>query len=378
MPLEGRVSENIATIIIINLVIVLVMALAFCSYLITKAAKTKRQLLRKVKKALEDIEGLKSELRRLRIAKKESEKNSSDLVSELSSNLDNSQQALSELSSFQEAQTEALLQLEPHLDDSEDARELKIQIASLKAQAMSSTSLVDGLKKDLVSSRYRMQSLEEKLAKRRDDSDKLKALQDLEQRAQQENKDLCQKVESQAKKLAAYLKMEREVSQLRQSNRNMEFERKDQERQLEQQAQLIEQQKASQADDTAPEAAPVSAPEPAPSAAAVAEIEQALKQVELQLDESQDELARAVREKEFIEQQFLDMLSSVESATDLEGELERAKKEYALLEENFLALAAEKSTSEHEESKPEESEPSDEERFATLDNSDISIPGDKP
>ncbi|MCE0555839.1 hypothetical protein [Motilimonas sp. E26] len=55
-----------------------------------------------------------------------------------------------------------------------------------------------------------------------------------------------------------------------------------------------------------------------------------------QLAEGQAELSRIVREKDFIEKQFLELLDSAEDSTDLAAELTRAKNEYALLEQKFI------------------------------------------
>lgn len=349
---------NTSMVIIINLGLLLLIALTFASYVTAQAAKTKKRLIKALNKARDQIEEQKSELRRLRIAKKESEKSNDSLVSELSSSLDNSQQALSDLTDLQQSQSEVIKSIQPFLDtssdsDSDEARELKVQLASLKAQAMSSTSLVDGLKKDLVSSRYRMQSLEDKLTSRRDDSDRLRVLQALESKSQQENKDLCKKVEQQAQRLAKYLKMEQELGDLRHKNRSMEFESQAQENQIEQLAAMLDHNQANQEDAATKEKEPVD--------------EELLLKTQKALEDSEDNLARSIREKDFIETQFLEVLASLEHATDLEAELDRAKKEYELLEGHYLSLVETTSA----EGSADDDSVSDEKRFESMDSFDV-------
>lgn len=65
-----------------------------------------------------------------------------------------------------------------------------------------------------------------------------------------------------------------------------------------------------------------------------------------QLTELQNEISRVVREKDFIEKQFLELVEKASDSTDLAAELARAKNEYALLEQKFIEAASEDSSSE--------------------------------
>lgn len=58
-----------------------------------------------------------------------------------------------------------------------------------------------------------------------------------------------------------------------------------------------------------------------------------------QLKELENELTRIVREKDFIEKQFLELVENAGNSTDLAAELTRAKNEYALLEQKFIEAA---------------------------------------
>ncbi|MCE2572161.1 hypothetical protein [Motilimonas eburnea] len=64
--------------------------------------------------------------------------------------------------------------------------------------------------------------------------------------------------------------------------------------------------------------------------------------LQTQLSELQDEISRVVREKDFIEKQFLEIVENAGDATDLAAELSRAKNEYAMLEQKFIEAAGDK------------------------------------
>lgn len=68
----------------------------------------------------------------------------------------------------------------------------------------------------------------------------------------------------------------------------------------------------------------------------------ALTTAETKLGEQKEELSRVVREKDFIEKQFLELLENADDSTDLAAELTRAKNEYALLEQKFIEAEAQR------------------------------------
>lgn len=324
--------EHLLVVVVINAGILLLASWAVFAFFLGKARAIQRRLRKKLLNQSELVAQLKEDLRKVtRDARTKGNnlKGEASLVGDMADALDSNQQALAELSSLQRAQEALLAELDQLPEAMQENKALKSAISSLKAQANNTDSVLTDLNSDLDNSRYRLRTLEEKLQRQSDELKRVNGLENLEKRTRQRNDKLMEKVQEQAKRLGEYKALERKASDLGHMNRRLQLEAKTSNAKITQLQQQIEQAQSGQP--------------PVPEDHAVLKVElseaqNTARELQLQFADLQDDLQRAVREKEFIEAQFLEAIDVIDRAEDVEFELEKSRKEYSMLEKHFMRL----------------------------------------
>ena len=196
---------------------------------------------------------------------------------------------------------------------------LKQELEALRKQNKQSDVVIDKLNSALQNNRLRLQSLTKEIPRLRANSGKLDDAEITNRRLH-------------ADKKAAEQKLVREMGK-----HQLTVER------IREQLQASEKKNRAYIEErTARETSLLSTirelQEKLKEASSSGENDELIGQLQVQLDEAQSALDRAVREKEFMESHFVELEKALEESTLAQDELERTKKEYQMLEEHFMAM----------------------------------------
>ena len=326
------------------LAIALFLSWSYLIYRIRKYNKINDQSLKNLSSAKKIIKHLKEEILSSRKKSSDAAKSAQesaevakqmvdclldqDIPLEAMSNLNSSQKTLID-------QLDALSNEQNH--DDREKKQLKIHVATLKAQAQATETMIDRLKKEIEANRYTLSHLEDKLDKSEEKIEHLEAIKNKAKNVLSKNAELNQQVRHQSEQLQEYSRLEQQHSSLKKIKQHLE-------RTINKQKHALEhnQQRIIALQSMLDQSQSVSTKNPEPFDQSMEdEIDQLTQKVSVlatEVSETEGALERANREKEFLETQFLVMIDSLEQANDTKHELTRVKKEYSMLEERFIMM----------------------------------------
>lgn len=227
------------------------------------------------------------------------------------------QENLSNLSRHQLKMIEALLDMENAGAETFSDEELKQQLSVMKTEAIKSSKLIETLKADNRIAQQRQKTMDSQLEKTTERLEKAKQINN-------ELKTHYQKL------TAGYRIMANRMMRLQESKENLEKSMGENTRlhtQLTESRELINRQIAE-----------IESLSQANQAQSKAPIMEDLNQLKEEYDDLEAQLQRTEKEKQFLEDQFIEVVNSLDTKENIEDELQRSKKEYSFLEDRFIEL----------------------------------------
>lgn len=296
--------------IVINLSLLLTISLGYIFFRIKKT--TANDIL-----ITEKIQQLKD------IVKKHKKENSNTPMEAAEFKLQ--QECIADLQVINQQQLETIVEIEEtesneNLDQETKERYIKAQLASLKAQSNAYEDTVSILRKQINQGNNRLSFIEEKLLKQKQELIKLRVLEgkfEIDKlkniELNKKNIELKNRVKNQESDKHSLNEMSDTIVKQRQKieNQNSELE------QLMQEYLRLEEESKN-------------------------EIGSDIEYIAKEMSEIEFALERALTEKDFLENQFLDLLDDNDNQVKLKDELKRTKTEYLMLEEHFIDLEEKK------------------------------------
>jgi len=208
-------------------------------------------------------------------------------------------------------------EIDDHLNNRE-LRQLTLHINTLKSQAMQSQKLIETLKADSRISLHRQTALETKVEEKTRRLEKAIAINN-------ELKEHYQII------ITAYKAMVQKFRKLQESKEELEHTIGENNRlttQMDEFKELHHQQMME-----------IESLKTANQTQSKALITEELNEFESEFEALQEQLIRTEKERKFLEDQFLDVVNSLDAKETIEDELDRSKKEYTLLEDRFVELS---------------------------------------
>lgn len=344
-------SETVLNIIYIGLPISLFISWTFFVYFFIQKKQQQNKLLKLLARSRSLINKLKDELsasRKLIKQYADNAEETADVAIDIIDNALKKEIPLDALTELNTSQSTLINQLDALSDssggDDREKKQLKIHVATLKAQAQTTETILERLKSEAEANRYKLKYLEEKLHKQRLELEKIDGLEEKERKTRVKNHTLVKKVKEQNAQLEVYKSLETKVESLQKIKNHLDLKISQQKHELEKQQRVIAQLKQHiPTEETAP-SLPTAQDTQAIINTNEEQIDSLQEQVNLlnlQLSESTSALERANREKGFIETQFLDLIESIDQTDDVKSELVRVKKEYSMLEDHFIRMQEE-------------------------------------
>ncbi|MAZ87642.1 MAG: hypothetical protein CL693_08350 [Cellvibrionaceae bacterium] len=322
-------DATVLAVISVNLFILLIVTWGVLALFIRSLSKDKLRLSDLLEQAIKNYKELKALLEKDQIVNRIPDKGDDALggfiedIEKTSATLDQLQQSRSE-------QLESLDKIESvanALKEDEQVRALKCELATLKAQIVHSEDVMVTMKTQATASRHRLSVLEEKLENTQHFPQRISSLEDLQRKLRGSNKQLMEKLEESRLKVKALNHAKSENTKLKSTLDNYIEKSKNGER-------LINnlQDKLSEVQGMLDE-----------TRATIDKFSEqpAINMEEAEVAEIKDALSRALREKQFIEEQYLELLDKVEEAGDVTEQLQRSQNECAMLEQSYLTLMSE-------------------------------------
>jgi hypothetical protein len=321
-------SLNLAIALLFNTVLILLVSWGFFLYALRQHGKNNQRLESQVRALQKKLKQSRTELEQERQIP--APQSSDQAIAGFARGLQATASTLNTIEGVARQQSgslDCIEQASAALKPDDHSRELMVQLSTLKAQFAESEQLIARMKTQASNNRHQLKVLEEKLERQSDQSRRIKGLEDQERRLRREIKLLTQGAEERDEKLRRMGRTQKENTQLRAKISEYFAKNKRSE-------ELVKelQQRLNAAQRTAEET------------------RQALEQLQTQppinpsdfeLGELKEALERTLREKQFIEEQYLELLDQVETADDVAEQLQRSQKECAMLEQSYLQLIEE-------------------------------------
>ena len=347
-------SETVLNIIYIALPISLMFSWVFFLYFFIQKKHHQDKLLKLLARSRSLINKLKDDLTDSRKLIKQYANNAEETANVAIDIIDNALKKeipLDALTELNTSQATLINQLDALSDssgnDDKEKKQLKIHVATLKAQAQTTETILERLKSEAEANRYKLEYLEEKLHKQRLELDKIEGLEDKERKARIRNRTLIKKVKEQNTQLEVYKTLETKVESLQKIKNHLDLKISQQTHELEKQQRVIAKLKQKISIDETATFLPIEQETKdicSENEGQIDQLQEQLSLLNLQLSESTSALERANREKDFIETQFLDLIESIDKKDDVKSELVRVKKEYSMLEDHFIRIQEELDT----------------------------------
>ncbi|MGH1372138.1 MAG: hypothetical protein ACRBBW_08900 [Cellvibrionaceae bacterium] len=322
-------SPTVLTVIAVNLIILLVVSWTFLIVFLISLRKDKERLSILLEQAIKNYQELKALLEAEQIANRPTEQGDDALagfiedMEQTSATVDELQQARSEqLQSLEKIEAAA----EAMTEDAE-VKALKCELATLKSQIIHSEDVMLTMKTQATANRHRLSVLEEKLENSKHFPQRIGSLEEVQRKLRGSNKQLMEKLEESRLKVKSLNSAKAENTKLKSTLDNYILKNKNSERLITNlQDKLAEVQ--GMLDSTKQS------------------IESFSDQPEINIDDAelvdlQETLSRALREKQFIEEQYLELLDKVEQTSEVADQLQRSQNECAMLEQSYLTLMTE-------------------------------------
>ncbi len=316
-------NPTILLVIIINLILVLVISWGYMFYKMDSYLRRERLLRKNLGRLKERLDMLRESQLKTRKAKL-----SEDSKKEVSEQ----QHTISQLNVLNQRNKKIIESLDEATIPHEIEKTLKAQIASLKTQSSKYEQAVDRLTKQNESSSYRMEFLEDKLQRAQKELSELHGMESKEYLTSLKNESLQRQLKN-AKDHTSDGKPADKAELLIQKRQNEKLvdEVSRYQDQLTRQTAELEQlmKEYERMEKEVADSQRVSAQEELKD-------NQEIEQIYSEIAEIQDELDRTLKEKDFIESQFIEVVDSLDKKVEIEDELVRTKTEYNMLEDHFL------------------------------------------
>ena len=322
-------DATVITVIAVNLVILLIVSWAFLVFSLTSLRKDKERLTVMLEQAIKNYQELKALFESEQIANRPTEKGDDALAGFI----EDMEKTAATVDELQQSRSEQLLSLEKieaaadAMTEDPDVKALKCELATLKSQIIHSEEVMLTMKTQATANRHRLSVLEEKLENSKHFPRRIASLEEVQRKLRGSNKQLMEKLEESSLKVKSLNHFKAENTKLKSTLDNYILKNKNSDRLIQNlQAKLSEVQ--AMLDNTKKS------------------IESFAEQPDINLDDAelvdlQETLSRALREKQFIEEQYLELLDKVEETTDVADQLQRSQNECAMLEQSYLTLMTE-------------------------------------
>ncbi len=322
-------DATVLTVISVNLFILLIVSWGVLALFLRSLSRDKLRLSDLLEQAIKNYKELKALLEKDQIANRIPDKGD-DALGGFIEDMEKTSATLDQLQQSRSEQLDSLEKIESvanALDEDEQVRALKCELATLKAQILHSEDVMVTMKTQATANRHRLSVLEEKLENTQHFPQRISSLEELQRKLRGSNKQLMEKLEESRLKVKSLNHAKSENTKLKSTLDNYIEKSKNGER-------LISnlQDKLSEVQGMLDETR--------------ATIDKFSEQPAINMDEAEvaeikDALSRALREKQFIEEQYLELLDKVEEAGDVTEQLQRSQNECAMLEQSYLTLMSE-------------------------------------
>jgi len=322
-------DATVLTVISVNLFILLIVSWGVLALFLRSLSRDKLRLSDLLEQAIKNYKELKALLEKDQIANRIPDKGD-DALGGFIEDMEKTSATLDQLQQSRSEQLDSLEKIESvanALDEDEQVRALKCELATLKAQILHSEDVMVTMKTQATANRHRLSVLEEKLENTQHFPQRISSLEELQRKLRGSNKQLMEKLEESRLKVKSLNHAKSENTKLKSTLDNYIEKSKNGQR-------LISnlQDKLSEVQGMLDETR--------------ATIDKFSEQPAINMDEAEvaeikDALSRALREKQFIEEQYLELLDKVEEAGDVTEQLQRSQNECAMLEQSYLTLMSE-------------------------------------
>ncbi len=284
-------TVDLPTLLAINLGILLLLLSAIFLYNTDKAKREKKLLLLKISRLNKQFNALKQqEKQQLKHFQGIDRTDDSELLEKLSASLEANEQQLDELQSLNSITQN---QLDEISYNKQAYRQLKVQLSQLQAQTDSRQALLENLKQENKASRYRLIKLDEKIQQQSKDLKNAKSVKINEQNTRRANQLLKAELQSVNETVKQYRQLKQKLAAMTAENN-----------QLTKQLHMLNQQKVDRQ-----------------ISSGSSNMDQHIQEIEKQLQTIEATLNRTLREKQFIEIQFLKLVDEVEAVNDNESDI---------------------------------------------------------
>ncbi len=322
-------SPTVLAVVAVNLIIILVVSWTFLIVFLVSLRKDKERLSSLLEQAIKNYQDLKALLEAEQIANRPTEKGDDALAGFI----EDMEQTAATVDELQQARSEQLQSLEKieaaaeAMTEDAEVKALKCELATLKSQIIHSEDVMLTMKTQATANRHRLSVLDEKLENSKHFPRRIASLEEVQRKLRGSNKQLMEKLEESRLKVKSLNHAKAENTQLKSTLDNYILKNKNSERLITNlQDKLAEVQ--GMLDSTKQS------------------IESFSDQPDINLDDAelvdlQETLSRALREKQFIEEQYLELLDKVEETSEVADQLQRSQNECAMLEQSYLTLMSE-------------------------------------
>lgn len=249
------------------------------------------------------------------------------VLSDMSSDLDGDANNLSQLDAMiadQSATIERIRKMREAMEvqaksksDKENNENLRRELKTAQLQNQQSAKAIDSLKATLDRSRIRINKVEREMTRAREATKQVPELEKANKRLEHDRAIIRKKADQAVKdQQYAIERIQQKLSRAESKNQQYAEEAAARERSLMTTIDELQSQ-LQQAAGSDPEV---------------------IAGLEAALSSAREELDLALREKSFIESQFIDLEQALEETSAAKAELERTKKEYEMLEQHFLEI----------------------------------------
>lgn len=351
---------QVLIVIAVNLTLLILVSWVFFIFTLGSFKQTNTRLSRSLDAAIKAFDQLKRLLERQQIENQPVGKDDDALASFID-DIEKTTEALDSLEDAKSEQAQSFAKIEAVADslkEDDKVRQLKVELSALKLKMEFGDNLITNMKVQATANRHRLTVMEDKLEEAKHFPRRIKSLEDLQRKLREENKQSEDKMNEQAltiKKLryakAENSKMKKTLDEYIAKNKKSEVLIHGLREKLASVQAMAEETKQSMENF---------------------KNQPAINVDDCDLQELQDTLDRALREKQFIEDQYLELLDKVDESTEVADQLQRTQNECAMLEQSYLTLVKELESSADESGDTDvQEEPVKEEASADEDDSDM-------
>jgi len=322
-------DATVATVISVNLIVLLIVSWTFSIFFLGSLRKDKARLSKMLADAIKNYQQLKLLLESQQITDSPTVKDD-DALAGFIEDMEKSAVSLEQLQNSRGEQLKSLEKIEAvaeAMDEDEEVKALRCELSSLKAQIIHGDEVMSTMKAQATAGRHRLSVLEEKLENSKDLPVRIAGLEETQGKLQDSNKQLTEKLEESRVKVKSLNFAKSENSKIKSTLDNYILKNKNSERLI-----VNLQDKLAEAQGMLEKTRE--------------SIENFAKPSDINMDDAKledlkDNLSCALREKQFIEEQYLALLNKVEEAGNVTEQLQRTQNECAMLEQSYLALMTE-------------------------------------